>query len=90
MPNAQVQALAQELVDFISGEPDRFEQEQAAKTRGVHQDMNARKSRLADEVAKKIDAIIAASGAETGGDEKAVDHQAQDRGRPGAPGHRGV
>lgn len=88
MPNAQVQALAQELVDFISNEPNRFDQEMAAKTRGVHQDMNARKSRLADEVAKKIDAMIAASGADTGADEKAIDYDDRNKGKPGP--HRGV
>jgi hypothetical protein len=59
MANDQVRALAQELVDFIAGEPKRVEEEKAAKAKGGSGDA-ARKARLADEVAKKIAAIMPA------------------------------
>jgi hypothetical protein len=94
MPREQVRALAQELVDFITNEPKRHEEEQVARQRsGPVLDANARKARLVDEVQKKIDAIIAAEGGETYADQKAVDRNPRDQSEPGPardPRHRGV
>lgn len=82
MSNAQVQALAQELVDYISGEPKRFEEEQAAKMKNKGQDENARKARLTEEVSMKIGALLTAMG------ESADDGGKKDAAKAAAPAHK--
>lgn len=82
MANDQVRALAQELVDFIAGEPKRVEEEKAAKTKGGDGSV-ARKSRLVDEVSKKIAAIMPAPE-----DEGADASKAPAGASPGAAPHK--
>jgi hypothetical protein len=57
VPADQITALAEEMVTFIQGEPKRYEE--ASQSSRITATEGERKSSLAQEVVKKVEAMVA-------------------------------